>query len=175
MSGKGDCYDNAMVGMFFKVEIRAGLAHRPSIRAQAKNRLAGYIDGFYNPIQRYSSLTFPQPGTVRKTRPRVLRQCLSTLRNKSRFTHDVGGAVRRRPPARSRPPNRKGSQTASLGYDRALRVASTAAGQRTEAGAGYDAFSWASIMPRVTPTNCPKSSALTMRCFDPIRRHWLKP
>jgi putative transposase len=108
MSGKGDCYDNAMVGMFFKVEIRAGLAHRPSIRAQAKNRLAGYIDGFYNPIQRYSSLTFPQPGTVRKTRPRVLRQCLSTLRNKSRFTHDVGGAVRRRPPARSRPPIGKG-------------------------------------------------------------------
>ena len=74
MSGKGNCYDNAMVdlagslepvaftGSIFKT-IKSELIWPVAwqIRNQAKNAIARYIDGFYNPARRHSSLGFQSP------------------------------------------------------------------------------------------------------------------
>lgn len=59
MSGKGNCYDNAVVETFFKTlktELIWPVAWQT--RRQAESALARYIDGFYNPVRRHSSLAF---------------------------------------------------------------------------------------------------------------------
>lgn len=62
MSGKGNCYDNAMVETVFKT-IKSELIWRTSFqsRRQATNAIARYIDGFYNPIRRHSALGYKSP------------------------------------------------------------------------------------------------------------------
>jgi len=62
MSGKGNCYDNAMVETFFKT-LKSELVWRTAFqtRAEAHQALARYIDGFYNPIRRHSALGFASP------------------------------------------------------------------------------------------------------------------
>lgn len=62
MSGKGNCYDNAVVETFFKT-LKAELVWRTvfETRAEAKEAIARYIDGFYNPIRRHSTLDFISP------------------------------------------------------------------------------------------------------------------
>ena len=62
MSGKGNCYDNSMVEAFFKT-IKSELIWPVAwqSRHQAENAIARYIDGFYNPIRRHSSLGFQSP------------------------------------------------------------------------------------------------------------------
>ena len=62
MSGRGNCYDNAMVETFFKT-IKSELIWPVAwqTRAQAENAVARYIDGFYNPVRRHSSLGFQSP------------------------------------------------------------------------------------------------------------------
>ena len=62
MSGKGNCYDNAMVETFFKT-IKSELIWPVAwqTRQQAENAIARYIDGFYNPVRRHSSLGFLSP------------------------------------------------------------------------------------------------------------------
>lgn len=62
MSGKGNCYDNAMVETVFKT-IKSELIWRASYetRAQAELALGRYIDGFYNPRRRHSALGFKSP------------------------------------------------------------------------------------------------------------------
>ena len=62
MSGKGNCYDNAMVETFFKT-LKAELVWRTVYltRADAKAAIGRYIDGFYNPIRRHSALDFISP------------------------------------------------------------------------------------------------------------------
>lgn len=62
MSGKGNCYDNSMVETFFKT-IKAELIWPVAwqSRSQAENAIARYIDGFYNPVRRHSSLDFQSP------------------------------------------------------------------------------------------------------------------
>ena len=57
MSGKGNCYDNAVVETFFKT-IKSELIWPVAwqTRGQAENAVARYIDGFYNPIRRHSTL-----------------------------------------------------------------------------------------------------------------------
>jgi putative transposase len=64
MSGKGNCYDNAMVETVFKT-IKSELIWRASYetRAQAKLALGHYIDGFYNPRRRHSALGYKSPIT----------------------------------------------------------------------------------------------------------------
>lgn len=57
MSGRGNCYDNAMVETFFKTiksELIWPIAWQS--RQQAENAIARYIEGFYNPVRRHSSL-----------------------------------------------------------------------------------------------------------------------
>ncbi len=81
MSGKGNCYEfklvrasgsndpgvlskaqNAMVETFFKT-IKSELIWPVAwpTRQQAENAIARYIDGFYNPVRRHSSLGFQSP------------------------------------------------------------------------------------------------------------------
>jgi putative transposase len=62
MSGKGNCYDNAMVETFFKT-LKSELIWRTvfQTRAEAKHAIGRYIDGFYNPVRRHSALGFSSP------------------------------------------------------------------------------------------------------------------
>ena len=62
MSGKGNCYDNAMVETFFKT-LKSELVWRTAFqtRAEAHRALARYIEGFYNPVRRHSALDFVSP------------------------------------------------------------------------------------------------------------------
>ena len=62
MSGRGNCYDNSMVGTFFKT-IKSELIWQVAwqFRQQTENAVARHIDGFYNPVRRHSSLGFKSP------------------------------------------------------------------------------------------------------------------
>mgnify|MGYP005667848499 FL=1 len=62
MSGKGNCYDNSMVETFFK-SIKAELIwrNRWDTRRQAEGAIFQYINGFYNPRCRHSSLGGKSP------------------------------------------------------------------------------------------------------------------
>ena len=62
MSGKGNCYDNAMVETFFKTP-KSELVWRTIFytRIEAEDAIARYIDGFYNPVRRHSALDFISP------------------------------------------------------------------------------------------------------------------
>ena len=62
MSGKGNCYDNSMVETFFK-SIKAELIWRNKrdTRRQAEGAIFQYINGFYNPRRRHSSLGGKSP------------------------------------------------------------------------------------------------------------------
>ena len=62
MSGKGNCYDNAMVETFFKT-LKSELVWRTTFftRAEAERDIARYIDGFYNPVRRHSALDYLSP------------------------------------------------------------------------------------------------------------------
>jgi putative transposase len=62
MSGKGNCYDNSMVETFFK-SLKAELIWRQkwATRRQAEGAIFQYINGFYNPRRRHSSLGGKSP------------------------------------------------------------------------------------------------------------------
>jgi len=71
MSGRVNCYDNAMVETFFKT-IKSELVWRTVFytRAQAGQAIARYIDGFYNPVRRHSALDYISPTQFEQTLPR---------------------------------------------------------------------------------------------------------
>ena len=62
MSGRGNGHDNAMVETFFKT-IKSELIWPVAwqTRAQARNAVPRYIDGFYTPLRRHSSRGFQSP------------------------------------------------------------------------------------------------------------------
>ena len=62
MSGKGNCYDNSVVETFFKT-LKSELVWRTvfQTRAEAKQVIGRYIDGFYNPVRRHSTLDYVSP------------------------------------------------------------------------------------------------------------------
>jgi len=62
MSGKGNCYDNAVVETFFKT-LKAELIWRQTwqTRRQVEVALFQYINGFYNPRRRHSALNGKSP------------------------------------------------------------------------------------------------------------------
>lgn len=64
MSGKGNCFDNAMVETVFKT-IKSELIWRTSFqtRLAAESALGQYIDGFYNPRRRHSALAYKSPAS----------------------------------------------------------------------------------------------------------------
>ena len=67
MSGKGNCYDNAMVETFFKT-LKAELVWRTVFltRAEAAASIGRYIDSFYNPVRRHSALDFVSPAAFER-------------------------------------------------------------------------------------------------------------
>ena len=64
MSGKGNCFDNAMVETVFKT-IKNEMIWRTSFqtRSAAELALGRYIDGFYNPRRRHSALGYKSPAS----------------------------------------------------------------------------------------------------------------
>lgn len=62
MSGRGNCFDNAMVETFFKT-LKSELVWRTAFetRDDAAKAIGRYIDGFYNPVRRHSALDFTSP------------------------------------------------------------------------------------------------------------------
>jgi putative transposase len=62
MSGKGNCYDNAMVETFFKT-LKSELVWHTMFetRREAEQAIGRYIDMFYNPVRRHSALDFTSP------------------------------------------------------------------------------------------------------------------
>ena len=73
MSGKGNCYDNAMVETVFKT-IKSELIWRTlfKTRLQAEIAIGQYIDAFYNPKRRHSSLGFKSPIQFESTPPTLV-------------------------------------------------------------------------------------------------------
>lgn len=62
MSGKGNCYDNAMAESFFAtLKTEEVDAASYETRQQAKTSIFSYIEGFYNPKRRHSSLSYLSP------------------------------------------------------------------------------------------------------------------
>jgi putative transposase len=101
MSGRGNCYDNSMVETCFKtIESELIWLVAWKTRAQADDAVARYIDGFYNPVRRHSSLAFQGPIAFER-KPREVSQTLSRKSRASpprvkrsdmskRSTHDAG-------------------------------------------------------------------------------------
>ena len=59
---RGNCHDNAMVETFFKT-MKSELVWRTvfDTRTDAARMIGGYIDRFYNPARRHSTLAFMSP------------------------------------------------------------------------------------------------------------------
>ena len=62
ISGRGNCYENAIVETVFKT-IKSELIWRTAFtsRDQASKAIGQYIEGFYNPRRRHSSLGYVSP------------------------------------------------------------------------------------------------------------------
>jgi putative transposase len=67
MSGKGNCYDNAMVETFFKT-LKSELVWLTvfETRHEAEQAIGRYINDFYNPVRRHSALGFTSPAKFEK-------------------------------------------------------------------------------------------------------------
>ena len=62
MSGKGNCYDNAPMESWFKtLKVERVNTRRYATRAQARSDVFSYIETFYNPRRRHSSLGYVSP------------------------------------------------------------------------------------------------------------------
>ncbi len=62
MSRKGDCWDNAVAESFFATLRAELLDHQHyATRRTAIASIADYIDGFYNPVRRHSSIGYVSP------------------------------------------------------------------------------------------------------------------
>jgi putative transposase len=68
MGSVGDCYDNAMAESFFAT-LECELIDRVSLptRAEAKRKIFGFIEGWYNPHRRHSALGYESPRTYELT------------------------------------------------------------------------------------------------------------
>jgi putative transposase len=60
MSRTGNCYDNAVMEAFFS-RLKIELADRFESSGQAKRELFDYLEGFYNPRRRHSTLGYVSP------------------------------------------------------------------------------------------------------------------
>jgi len=71
MSGRGNCYDNAVVESFFRtLKVELGDQLSPT-RADATRRIGDYIDGFYNPRRLHSTLGYRSPVQFERERGRA--------------------------------------------------------------------------------------------------------
>src|SRR5579859_5897063 len=85
MSGKGNCYDNAMVETFFKT-LKSELVWRTIFytRQEADQAIGRYIDGFLQSRPAPFCPRLHKPGSVRKNGCRMTR-CLSTKTGQVQF------------------------------------------------------------------------------------------
>jgi putative transposase len=62
MSGKGNCFDNAVIETFFKT-LKSELVWCTvfQTRAGVTEAIGRQIDGFYNPVRRHSTLDYVSP------------------------------------------------------------------------------------------------------------------
>ena len=60
MSGKGNCYDNAVAESFFGT-LKTELGHSYESRSVARQEIFEYIEVFYNRVRRHSSLRYMSP------------------------------------------------------------------------------------------------------------------
>ncbi len=62
MSRAGDCFDNAVAESFFATIKKECLSRQHfATRTEAYDAIAAYIDGFYNPVRRHSTLQYLSP------------------------------------------------------------------------------------------------------------------
>lgn len=64
MSGKGNCYDNAVAESFFnstKTELGLGAGNIFKTKQEAKDAIFEYIEGFYNRKRKHSTLNYCSP------------------------------------------------------------------------------------------------------------------
>jgi len=64
MGSKGDCFDNAVIESFWatlKKEIGLTTGRRFQTRAEARAAIFDYIEAFYNPVRRHSTLAYRSP------------------------------------------------------------------------------------------------------------------
>lgn len=67
MSGKGNCYDNALAESFFATLKTEEVGDTPyETRQQGKTSIFSYIEAFYNPKRRHSSLNYLAPEEFEK-------------------------------------------------------------------------------------------------------------
>ena len=76
MSRKGNCWDNAVVESFFGT-LKTELVYRKvfATRRQAKEEIADYIELFYNPRRRHSSLGYISPMQYERMLSKRREQC----------------------------------------------------------------------------------------------------
>ena len=60
MSGRGDCYDNAVMESFFST-VKIELADRFASCSEAKMELFEYLEVFYNQRRRHSTIDYVSP------------------------------------------------------------------------------------------------------------------
>ena len=62
MSGKGNCYDNAVIESFWGTLKNEWVHHQKyKTRSQARTDIFGYIEGFYNTVRLHSTLGYLSP------------------------------------------------------------------------------------------------------------------
>jgi transposase InsO family protein len=73
MSGKGDCYDNAMMERFFS-SLKTECVHRQRYQSfsEAKLSIFEWIEVFYNRHRRHSSLDYLSPVAYEEQQAQVL-------------------------------------------------------------------------------------------------------
>src|SRR5215831_17733744 len=90
MSGKGNCYDNAMVETFFKT-LKSELVWRTIFytRQEADQAIGRYIDGFYNPVRRHPPSTSQARRSSKKWPPNEPIPLHSSGASPSRANHNA--------------------------------------------------------------------------------------
>ena len=105
MGSVGDCYDNTIIeSCFATLELEISDRNDFTTRAQARTEVISWIEGWYNPDRRHSSINYLSPtntkgdadqakGRVHQNRgkPRcrvVARRCDTSLRGPNRHPND---------------------------------------------------------------------------------------
>jgi len=62
MSGKGNCYDNAVAELFFNsLKTELGSNNLFKTKQEAKSAIFEYIESFYNGVRKHSALNYCSP------------------------------------------------------------------------------------------------------------------
>jgi putative transposase len=75
MGSVGDCYDNALCESFF-ASLECELIERTDLTnaADAQRKIFTYIEGFYNPSRRHSSINYLSPATYERRHTETVNQ-----------------------------------------------------------------------------------------------------